>query len=244
MPIFDRSFPYKLYEATNAASTGAVVFLGKSSKEDISNGILRPDLADKNCFTTFVFATIIAGKNVKISPATESDPYIFIDNKWFDFRPCGGIQVPSQWPKNSLLSKVNYDTDNDNIEVTFKSIVSDGTVEINTSECEIEVECLKYYCGTLGSGLPFYSETVGVNGTENTIFAFKSLLAGDGISLCDDGKSITISFDAENYRLISPPDCMEFKYEMTDAEFDPECSDLTRRAEILIDEVPFPGRLY
>jgi hypothetical protein len=250
MPVYDKSFPYKVYEATNAASTGAVVFLGKSSRADINEGNIRQQVADNNCFTTFLFASIEPKKNVKVSPATESDPYIFIDSKWFDFRPCGATADANQWPVNSLLSNVYHEENTDDLEVTFKCIVafdteeSKDTVIVEGTPCDIKLSCWKYYSANLGEGEEIYLETIGNNGEENTLFAFRSLLAGERIRLCDDGKYITIHFEPDNWQFAPFPQCVLEKYSFCDYRYPNECSDLYRRAELLIENEPFPERIF
>ena len=196
MAVIDNQFPFKIYEAANAASTDAHVFLGKASIAGI-NGQSKdffPELAENNCFTTFVFASIVGGKNVRITPASASDPFIYIDSRWYDFKPCGN-------PITSIFHSVEYN-DGD-INVFLKSITSDGSIVIEVGDsfawsdqgpqgiydggCSITLKAHKYFCLNECANSGVYSRTVGIPGASDAHFFFKSIVGGDCISVVDNG---------------------------------------------------------
>ena len=77
------NLPFKIYNVGNLASVPANVFIGKTFISD--NGSNKN--VKENCFSTFLFASIVGGKNVRVDQATEKEPYIFIDSKFFNFKP-------------------------------------------------------------------------------------------------------------------------------------------------------------
>lgn len=220
MATIDNQVPYKIYEAANAASTDAHVFLGKASIAGINGAKVNyyPHLAEETCYTTFVFASIVSGKNVKVEPATEDDPYIYIDSRWYDFRPCGVETAdPTSWPANSIISSVDY-SDTGDIQVNFKNLTTDGSIVleignsfvwsdqgpqgINDGSCAIKMSTHKYYasnCPSTTGGVGLLKETIGVPGASDVEFVFKKLTAGNGISLTDTGELIVINLDLANY---------------------------------------------
>ena len=163
-------------------------------------------LAEENCFTTFLFASIVGGKNVRVQPATEDNPYILIDSRWYDFKPCGNEVT-------SIFDHLEYD-DNDDITVFLKSLTSDGSVVINVGDnfswsdqgpqgeydgsCTITLSTHRYYCEnvcepTEGGGV--FHGTQGVPGASDVEFLFKSIVGGDCIKVEDTGQTIIVSFD-------------------------------------------------
>lgn len=217
--IIENSFPFKIYEATNAASTDAHVYLGKASVAGIngSDTDFFPQLADQNCFTTFVFASIVGGKCVRVDPATEEDPYIYVDSRWYDFRPCGvETSNPEEWPANSIISSVDYVEATGDTVVFFRNLETDGSIVIeigdfvwsdqgpqgdlnnNREACAINLKAHKYFCANECEPNGVFARTQGVPGASNTAFFFKSIVGGQCIDVTDNGKEIIISFDVAN----------------------------------------------
>jgi len=77
------AFNYSIYEARNLAATESYVFLGKGNVNDTKIS------TENKCSSTFLFASIIGGKNTRIDSASENEPYIMIDTKWYAFRSAG-----------------------------------------------------------------------------------------------------------------------------------------------------------
>jgi hypothetical protein len=198
--ISENSFPFKIYDAHSVSTKGSPVYLGKSVVAGIdgSQKSFFPELAGNNCFRTFVISSLVSGKNVKLTPATEEDPYIYIDSRWYYFRPEDGVRNQSStWHINNVLSNVDFDEERD-IVVTMKSIYTDNTIRIIDQTCTIDLSTYIYRCSNLGLGLKVREETYGVPGQENSAFMFKSLKAGRCITMREDGHTIIIGIDLDN----------------------------------------------
>jgi len=217
MAIIENEFPFKIYEARNLASTEAYVYLGKASIAGLNGADENyfSHQADSNCFTTFLFASIVGGRNVRIDAASEEDPYIYIDSRWYDFRPCG-VETNDQtaWPANSILSHVDY-KDSGDVTVYFKSITSDGSIVIhggNSSfvwsdegpqgdslnsgnDCNITLSTHKYIVANVCESNGLVASTQGVPGASDVIFYLKSIVGGSCIKVEDDGSNLIISYD-------------------------------------------------
>lgn len=189
MAVVENQFPFKIYEAVNAGSGGANVFLGKASIAGVNGNkeSFFPELAEANCFTTFVFASIVGGKNVRVTPATEDDPYIYVDSRFYCFEPCAD-------PATSVLADVQYGGTGD-VTVFMKSLVSDGSIIIQGGDCQISLSTHKYYSQNICQNAGVYSSTVGVPGASDVTFLFKSVLGGDCISVVDTGETLVVNYD-------------------------------------------------
>ena len=134
--IIENNLPFKIYSAVNLGSSEGMVFLGKTSTDSDNSAFSRtlPEDYYANCFSTFNFASIVPGNCTRIDIATENDPSIMIDSKWFDFRPyvdASGQQ--DQWPLNNALNNIDY-ANNGDFTAVMSSIETDGSVVINGKE--------------------------------------------------------------------------------------------------------------
>jgi hypothetical protein len=219
MAVIENEFPFKIYEARNLATSEAYVYLGKASIAGLNgaNENYFSHQADANCFTTFLFASIVGGRNVRIDAATEDDPYIYIDSRWYDFRPCG-VESNDQttWPANGILSHVDY-KDNGDVVTYFKSITSDGSIVIeggnpsfvwsdegpagnqfnsgNAEDCNLILKAHKYIVANACETNGILQSTQGVPGASDVVFYLKSIVGGSCINVTDTGSSLVISFD-------------------------------------------------
>ena len=209
MAVIENQFPYKIYEAANAGSADAHVFLGKASVAGL-NGASEdffPELAEDNCYTTFLFASIVGGKNVRIQPATAGNPYILVDSRWYDFKPCSN-------PATSIFHSVEYGSNGD-INVFLKSVTTDGSVVIEVGDnftwsdsgpqgeydggCTITLSTHKYFCENEcgGGGGGVFHGTVGVPGASDVTFLFKSIIGGTCIDVEDTGTTLVVNFNPD-----------------------------------------------
>lgn len=94
--------PYKVFEPRNLGNTPSYVYLGKSISDDLdktkSVTVRDKEKLSENCYTTFLWASLVGGKGIRIDPPTRTDPYTFIDQKWFDLRP---FKYWLSWQKNA-----------------------------------------------------------------------------------------------------------------------------------------------
>lgn len=216
--IINNQFPFKIYECQNLANTEAYVYLGKAALAGLNGATSSyfPDQVDRNCSTTFLFASIVGGRNVRVDPATEEDPYIYIDARWYSFRPCGN-DSSTGWPANSILSSVSSSEAGD-ITVYVKSLTTDGSVVIeggndsfvwsdqgqagdpfnDPSFCDLTLRTHRYDCANCCGPNGVYAGRKGIPGKSDVLFMFKSIFAGYCITIDYDGCSYTVNYDVEN----------------------------------------------
>lgn len=209
--ILENNLPFKIYSAINLGSNEGMVFLGKTSTDITNSSFTRtlPEDYYASCFSTFNFASIVPGNCSRIDIATESDPSIMIDLKWFDFRPAtdaSGEQL--FWPKNNALKNINY-ADNGDFTAFMNSLSTDGTVVINGKEngfiwsdsgivgddnyCTFVLQSWKYNCINIKEPGPFYG-SIGTPGKTNVIFLFRSVIGGRNIDVKDFGTYLKVYY--------------------------------------------------
>lgn len=216
--IIDNQFPFKIYEARNLANTEAYVYLGKAALAGLNGAdeSFFPEAVDRNCFTTFLFASIVGGRNVRVDPATENDPYVYVDSRWYNFRPCDNEAITG-WAANNVLSSVKT-TDFGDVTAYFKTITTDGSIVIeggndtfvwsdmgpvgnpfnDESFCDIILKTHKYDCANCCGDEGVYAGRKGIPGKSDVLFMFKSIFAGHCIDIEYDGCSYIINYDLEN----------------------------------------------
>jgi len=209
--IIENNLPFKIYSAVNLGSREGMPFLGKTSTDVDNSKFLRtlPEDYYADCFSTFNFASIVPGSCVRIDIATEDDPSIMVDSKWFDFRPyvdASGDQ--DLWPLNNALNTVDY-ADNGDFTARMSSLATDGTVVINGKEngftwsdagsvgsddyCTFVLQSWKYKCLNIAEPGPFYG-TIGTPGKTNVIFLFRSVIGGTNIDIKDYGTYLKVFY--------------------------------------------------
>jgi hypothetical protein len=90
----------------------------------------------KNDFTTFLFASLVGGRNVRIDQATEKDPYIFIDSRFYTFKP---YSYYVNFINNKTLQTIEetFASNDVFLKTIIKSIEhSNGDITINTKNIE------------------------------------------------------------------------------------------------------------
>jgi hypothetical protein len=209
--LIENNLPFKIYSAVNLGSSEGMVFLGKTSTDADNSKFTRtlPENYYAACFSTFNFASIVPGNCTRIDIATESDPSIMIDSKWFDFRPSTDMSGQQElWPINNALNSVVY-ADNGDFTALMSSLSTDGTVVINGKEsgfiwsdagaigndnyCTFVLQAWKYNCKNIAEPGPVYG-TVGTPGQSNVIFLFRSLIGGTGVDVKDYGTYLKVVY--------------------------------------------------
>jgi hypothetical protein len=126
------AFEFKVYQAKNP-STPAYTYLGKSTVAGVFGAQTSkfPHQVQKNCHDVFIFATIIGGKNIKITPATEKDPYIYLDTRWYNFE--SSTKTNSQTNTYEIFKEIEKNDNKFTLTVKFKTLTSDGSVLIKSN---------------------------------------------------------------------------------------------------------------
>jgi hypothetical protein len=209
--LIENNLPFKIYSAVNLGSSEGMVFLGKTSTDVTNSKFARtlPEDYYAACFSTFNFASIVPGNCSRIDIATESDPSIMIDLKWFDFRPYTDASGDQEnWPKNNTLNSIDYAVGGD-FTALLSSLSTDGTVVINGKEsgfiwsdsgkvgndgyCTFVLQSWKYTCSNIAEPGPFYG-TVGTPGKTNAVFLFRSVIGGQNIDVKDYGTYLKVFY--------------------------------------------------
>ena len=210
--IVENNLPFKIYSAVNMGSNEGMVFLGMTdSGLPNTPGFTYsvPENYYTGCFSTFNFASIVPGNCSRIDIATEADPNILIDLRWFDFRPSVDASGEQElWPKNNALNSINYALDGD-FTALMSSLSTDGTVVINGAEskfiwsdsgpqgnsnyCTFVLQSWKYNCQNLAEPGPYYA-SIGTPGKTDVVFLFRSLIGGQNIDIKDFGTYLQVFY--------------------------------------------------
>lgn len=91
------SFNYNK-EIINLGNRKAYVFIGYSITNDQTFRVINTSqtINSINCFSIIYLANIRPGKNIRMDMWTAEDPYIFVDQKFFDVRPLAYLE---NWEK-------------------------------------------------------------------------------------------------------------------------------------------------
>lgn len=122
---------FKVYDIGNLGSSRSFVYLGGTYISKIFNTD-----KSKSDFTTFLFASLVGGRNVRIDQATEKDPYIFIDSRFYTFKPYSYyVDFSNNTPLQTLEDM--FASNDVFLKTIIKSIEnSSGDITINTKNIE------------------------------------------------------------------------------------------------------------
>jgi hypothetical protein len=134
---------FRLYDVGNLSSYRSFIYLGSTYIANISNTDKT-----KSDFSTFLFGSIVGGKNVRIDQATEKDPYIFIDVRYYTFKPYNyyvnfiANSNLTDLENNFLPNETNFrksvinkiEISNNDLIVSVKKIGSDNKIIIHSSK--------------------------------------------------------------------------------------------------------------
>lgn len=154
----------KTYEVGNLGATPTNIFVGKTH---ISS---NEKLPINNNQSVFLFASLTAGKNVRIDQATEKEPQIFIDTKFYDFKPYGYLVNYSANKDLKLLESafnspgVNLRTIIDSIGdyqgdsvINFKAISSSRGIVIEEVNNELILKSALYDLQNKSNGIKLFT---------------------------------------------------------------------------------------
>jgi hypothetical protein len=177
----------KTYEVGNLGATPTNLFVGKTH---ISS---NDKLHINNNQSVFLFASLTAGKNVRIDQATEKEPQIFIDAKFYDFKPYGYLVNYSANKDLKLLEAafnspgVNLKTIIDSIGVyqgdsviNFKAISSSRGIVIEEVNNELILKSSIYDLQNKGTGIKLFTGR-SKDANSNYEFSVNKLIEGNCI---------------------------------------------------------------
>jgi hypothetical protein len=214
-------FSYKIYDAINIAKTSdgkiiqATVYLGKASVAGVngaSNTFFSNLSSENQCSSTFIFGSLVGGRNLSITPATATDPYVYLDGRWYDFKASG--YNSTYIPANNILSNIEIDSELGKITLYLKNITSDGSLlfespsQVVTEETEASIspynesnyadiilKAHRYDCANVCGPTGLFAGRKGIPGKSDTIFVFKTIFGGRCIKVDYNDDFITINYD-------------------------------------------------
>jgi len=141
---------FKVYDINNFSNIGSNVYIGSTYIANISTS-----KTEKTDFTTYLFASIVGGRNIRIDQPTEKEPYIFIDSRFYHFKPYSYyvdfnnnidinlLETTNYSLNNSILKSINYI--NGDVYVNIKNIESPNiTIYIDFKTNELTLKAPEY----------------------------------------------------------------------------------------------------
>lgn len=170
---------FTTYTVKNESQRGVHVYLGIATK---SNNATTVDYFPHKvvaCKTTYLFASIVGTRNVKITRPTTTDPYIYVQTREV---------VPSQCslPPTSLLKS------GDKKQMVLRTMSSDASIKIHENGCNYGLSTFTYNVANACSINGLLYKTYGIPGHSNVVWQFKTII-GDGCIVVSD-KDGTITF--------------------------------------------------
>jgi hypothetical protein len=178
------SIPFTTYTVKNESSKGVNVFLGISAK---ANNINTTDYYPHQvsaCKTTYLFASVVGTRNVKVTRPTTTDPYVYIETRKVEPQQC------PQYKSTSLLKS------GDNTGLVLRNLNSDPSITIEDNGCNLGLSTFTYDVQNVCSINGFYYGSIGTPGNSNVVWKFKEVVGQSScISIMQDQGTITIVAD-------------------------------------------------
>jgi len=128
---------FKIYDVGNLGSGKSNLFIGNTYISDVTK--------NKNDFSTFLFASLVGGRNIRIDQATEKDPYIFIDARFYTFKPYNYYVSLSNNEPLSNLEATYGNTSDVYLKTIIKNITTvSGDVAIHIKNLEVDSKLTFY----------------------------------------------------------------------------------------------------
>jgi hypothetical protein len=159
------TIPFTTYTLKNASNKGVPVFLGQSLK---NNNINTKDYFPHQvsaCKTTYLFASVVGTRNVKITRPTTTDPYVYIETRKVEPQQC------PQYKPTSLLKS------GDNTGLVLRNLSSDSSITIQDNGCNFGLSTYTYDVQNACNINGFYYGSLGSPGSSNVIWKFKEVVS-------------------------------------------------------------------
>lgn len=158
------TIPFTLYTVKSESSKGVNVYLGVASKPDNrgNNTEYFPHQVVA-CKTTYLFASIVGTRNVKVTRPTTKDPYIYIETRGVAGQQCEGLEA------TSLLKSGSG-------SLVMRTVTSDSSIKFIDNGCNYGLTTFKYDVQNACSINGFYYRTMGVPGQTDVVWLFKGIV--------------------------------------------------------------------
>ena len=160
----NNNLPFTYYTVKNESSRGVNVFMGVSSKKN--NLTSEVDYFPHHviaCKTTYLFASIVGTRNVKITRPTTTDPYIYVQTR----------QVEPQQVKD--LEATSFLKSGNSSGMTLRRLSSDSSIVINDNDCNYGLNTFTYKVQNVCSINGLFYKTYGSAGKTNVVWQFKEI---------------------------------------------------------------------
>lgn len=175
--------PFAVYSVKNESSKGVHVYLGVASKNNNATTVDYFPHQVVSCKTTYLFASIVGTRNVKITRPTTTDPYIYVETRQVVPTNCG------QFRASSVLKSGDVNG------MTMRTLATDGSITIEDKGCNYGLSTFKYSVQNACSINGFYYKTLGVPGKSNVVWQFKDVAVGNCIIKTEKDGVITLELD-------------------------------------------------
>lgn len=178
------NLPFSTYTVKNETTDKVNVYMGVASR---SNNATTSDYFPHQvvaCKTTYLFASLVGTRNVKITRPTTKDPYIYVETR--------EVVPTSCYKPTSLLQSGGPGG------IMLRTITTDPTITIEEHGCNYGFSTFRYFVQNACSMNGVYYGTIGVPGQTNVIWQFKSIYPGSCITMEDNGCRLKFSFDQES----------------------------------------------
>jgi hypothetical protein len=177
---------FSVYSVKNENSNGVNVFLGIASKKTTTNNTIDyfPHKV-VSCKSTYLFASIVGTRNVKVTRPTTTDPYIYLETRKVN-------------PVRDGIEATSFLKSGDSSGIVLRTITSDASIQINDKGCNYGLTTLKYDVQNACSINGLFYQRSGTPGESDVVWQFKEIVGVPPfINVSDSGGTITISFNNE-----------------------------------------------
>ena len=186
---------FTTYTVKNESTRGAHVYMGIATKGNNANIVDYFPHKVVACKTTYLFASIVGTRNVKITRPTTTDPYIYVQTREV---------VPTQCsiPPTSLLKE------GDKYHMVLRTMASDPSIKIHNNGCNYGLSTFTYTARNACSINGFLYKTYGVPGQSNVVWQFKRVIGDGCISVTDKDGVITFTNICVDDTIGCDPSCL------------------------------------
>jgi len=165
------NIPFTLYTVKNESAKGVNVYLGIAS---INNNVTTSDYFPHMviaCKTSYLFASIVGTRNIRITRPTTIDPYIYVETRKVTPKSCGAVEA------TALMKSGSSDS------IVLRTITSDTSVKIEDYGCNYGLSTFKYKVANACSINGMYYQTNGIPGRSHVQWKMKDVVGGGDIKI-------------------------------------------------------------
>lgn len=177
------NIPFTIYTVKNESIKGVNIYLGVAS---LSNNVTTVDYFPHQviaCKTTYLFASIVGSRNVRVTRPTTKDPYIYVETRKVTPMKVGSYDATS------------FMKSGDSNEIVLRTITSDKSIKIEDYGCNYGLSTFKYEVANACNINGFLYKTIGIPGHSNVTWQFKDIEANKDMCIIGPDK---IKFKSPN----------------------------------------------